>query len=81
MNKKIKTVLRCVLWFIVSFVLVWISGIGLLFENNNPLQALLIFAALLTVIFESINQVDLFYKEKTQELEKRIEELEMLKKE
>ena len=41
----------------------------------------MIFAALLTVIFESINQVDLFYKEKTQELEKRIEELEMLKKE
>ena len=81
MNEKIKTVLRCILWFVISFVLVWISGIGILFENSNPLQALLIFATILTIIFVFINQVALINENKIRELEKRIEELETLKKE
>lgn len=76
MNEKIKTVLRCILWFVISYVLLWISGIGILFENSNPIQALLIFSAVMTVVFESINQVYFINLNKVKELEKRVEELE-----
>lgn len=76
MNEKIKTILRCIFWFIISFILLWISGIGLLFENSNPIKALLVFSGIMTVIFESINQIYLLVQNKIKELEKRIEELE-----
>lgn len=76
MNKKIKTVLRCILWFVVSYAILWISGLGILFENSNPIKALVVFSLIMTVVFESINQVYLLGQNKIKDFEKRIQELE-----
>lgn len=76
MNKKIKTVIRCILWFIVSYSLLWISGLGVLFENSNPIKALVLFSVIMTIFFESINQVYLINHNKISDLEKRLDELE-----
>lgn len=76
MNEKIKVIFRFILWFALAFVLVWVSGIGILFENVSPLRALIVFSGIIAVIFECINQVYIAGQTKIKELEKRIEELE-----
>lgn len=76
MNKTLKTVLRCILWFAVSFGILWLTGIGLLFEGSDPFQALLIFSLILTIIFEVIVQLHTDNLDKIKKLEARIQELE-----
>lgn len=76
MKEKLKTVLRCLLWFVLSFILLWVAGIGILFESIDPLRALIAFSVILTIIFEAINRVDIDTRKKIEVLEKRIEELE-----
>ena len=76
MNKTLKTVLRCILWFVVSFGMLWLTGSGLLFEGSDPFQALLIFSMILTIIFEVIVQLHADNLDKIKKLEARIQELE-----
>lgn len=76
MKEKLKTVLRYLFWFVLSFVLLWVTGIGLLFESIDPIRALVAFSVILTVIFEAINRVDVEARKKIEALEKRVEELE-----
>lgn len=76
MKEKLKTVLRYLFWFVLSFILLWVTGIGLLFESINPIRALVVFSVILTVIFEAINRVDVDARKKIEALEKRVEELE-----
>lgn len=76
MKEKLRTVLRCLLWFVLSFILLWVAGIGILFESIDPLRALIAFSVILTIIFEAINRVDIDARKKIEVLEKRIEELE-----
>ena len=76
MKDKLKTVLRYLFWFVLSFVLLWVTGIGLLFESIDPIRALVAFSVILTVIFEAINRVDVEARKKIEALEKRVEELE-----
>ncbi|MBQ8802533.1 MAG: hypothetical protein IJZ53_02710 [Tyzzerella sp.] len=76
MKEKLKTVLRCLFWFVLSFILLWVTGIGLLFESIDPIRALVAFSVILTVIFEAINRVDVEARKKIEALEKRVEELE-----
>lgn len=76
MNKRLKTVLRCILWFAVSFGILWFTGVGLLFEDSDSFQAIFNFSLILTIIFESMIQLHTDNKEKIKELEARIQELE-----
>lgn len=79
MIEKIKMFLRLIVFFAVAAFLLWLLGIGRLFENTDRLRALFIFSAVIAIVLEVMNQVTTSIQSKIKELEKRIEELEKLK--
>lgn len=76
MNERWKMLLRCIMWFAISFVLMWVAGVGILFESINALRALIVFSGIFTIVFEAIYQVDVAREKQIKGLQKRIEELE-----
>lgn len=79
MIEKIKMFLRLIVFFAVAAFLLWLLGIGRLFENTDRLRALFTFSAVIAIVLEVMNQVTTSIQSKIKELEKRIEELEKLK--
>ncbi len=76
MKDKFKILLRCIMWFTLSFGLLWVIGIGMLFESIAPWRALIAFSMILTIIFEIIYQVEVVKEKQIKELQNRIEALE-----
>lgn len=77
MKAILKKLGRYCCWFVLSYALLWVLGVGILFESIGPIRALVTFSIILAVVFESINVA---YFEATKEIGRLQVELEEIKK-
>ena len=72
MIDKIKMFIRLIVFFAAAVVLLWVLGIGHLFESTDRPRALFTFTAIIAIIFEVMNQVMNSMQLKIKELKKEL---------
>ena len=75
-SEIVKMLCRYMVWFGMSFLLLWLAGVGSLFEHMNPFRALITFSIVLVIFLEAVYQWELRKEKEINELKKRIEQLE-----
>lgn len=77
-NRLVRYIVTFLICFALAFILVWVAGVGVLFEAINPAKALLVFASIIAIVFSCIILISNEMESRIRELEKRLERLEKL---